>query len=142
MRKFNYSLSGVLRVRKVQEQYARAEVAKAISECQGYKDQLEKLNFESLNSKKLLKNAGIVDIADYRMNEQYLKGVEVRRENLTEKIRKCNVKIENLKQDLNRKILETRKLETHQDKEKDLWREEFRRLEQAEFDDLSNSRRR
>ena len=142
MKKFQYSLSGVLRVRKVQEQYARSEVAKALAECNSYKDELNSLNSESLNSKKNLKSQGIVDIADYRMNERYLEGVKVRRENLIEKIRKCEVKIENLKLDLNRKILETRKLETHQDKEKDFWQEELRRFEQAEFDDLSNSRRR
>ena len=142
MKKFKYSLSGVLKVRRIQEQYARAEVAKAIAECTSYKEELERLNNESINSKKLLKSRGIVDIADYRMNELYLEGVKVKTAELIEKIKKCEINVANLKKELNRRILETRKLETHQDKERDLWKEEFRKLEQAEFDDLANSRRR
>ena len=142
MKKFTYSLAGVLKVRKIQEQQARADVAKALAECNSYKDELERLQSENLSSKQRLKSNGLVDIADYRMNERYLEGVKLRTKELIEKIKKCEIKIENLKKELNRRILETRKLETHQDKEKDLWREDNRRLEQAEFDDMANSRRR
>jgi flagellar export protein FliJ len=142
MKKFSYSLAGVLKVRKIQEQQARADVAKAVSECNGYKEDLERLSNESLSSKRRLKNNGVVDIADYRMNERYLEGVKVRITDLVEKIKKCEINIENLKKELSRRILETRKLETHHDKEKDSWKEENRRLEQAEYDDIANSRRR
>ncbi|MCH2205834.1 MAG: flagellar FliJ family protein [Lentisphaerales bacterium] len=142
MKKFIYSLAGVLRVRKIQEEQARAEVAKALAEKKSYQEELEQLQGESLESKKRLKSKGTVDIADFRMNERYLEGVRIRTAELIEKLKKCDVNIENLKKDLNRKILETRKLETHQDKEKGLWKEENRRIEQAEFDDIANSRRR
>ena len=142
MKKFNYSLSGVLRVRKIQEQQKRAEVARAIAEKNELSDKIDRLNNEIMASKKRLKGAGLVDINDYRLNESYLSGVKVKTEEIVEKIKELDIQIETLKKQLHQRILETRKLETHEDKEKQLWREESLREEQAEFDDIANSRRR
>ena len=141
MKKFSYSLAGVLRVRKIQEEQKRAEVAKASAEKKLLVEELERLANEALASKKRLRNSGIVDIGDYRLNEQYLEGVKLRSKDLNEKVQKLDLRIETLKKELHLRILETKKLETHHDKEKLTWKEEAIKEEQAEFDDIANSRR-
>ena len=81
-------------------------------------------------------------MGDYRLNEQYLQGVQIRSQELDKKLKMYDIQLANLKKELQLKILETKKLETHHDKEKLTWKEDAAKEEQAEFDDIANSRRR
>jgi flagellar export protein FliJ len=139
MKKFIYSLEGVLRVRRLQEQQTRAELAKVIAEREVLFKEVEALKSEILDCKKRLPT-GVINIADYQLNETYQKGLNVKIQNLSSKLARFDLKIENVKLDLRKRILETRKLETHHDNEKVLWREESLKVEQAEFDDNANSK--
>jgi flagellar export protein FliJ len=142
MKKFTYSLAGVLRVRRIQEQQKRADVARATAEKNKVTEEIERLANEVLASKKRLQGAGRVDVGDYRLNEQYLQGVQIRSQELDKKLKMYDIQLANLKKELQLKILETKKLETHHDKEKLTWKEDAAKEEQAEFDDIANSRRR
>ena len=142
MKKFTYKLSSVLKVRKIQEQQARAEVARVIAERNKLAGQMEELAVEMLASRQRLKSSGVVDISEYRQTEVYLQGIKTRTDKIIEQMKLYDIQLENLKKELHLKSLETKKLETHHDKEKDLWREEALKEEQAEFDDIANSRRR
>ena len=59
-----------------------------------------------------------------------------------DRVRLMELKIESYKRELKQKRLETRKLEIHEEREKAAWKEEFKRKEQAEFDDLASVRER
>ena len=61
---------------------------------------------------------------------------------LIERIRLADLKIENYRRELNQRRLETKKLEIHEEREKEAWKEENSRKEQAEFDDLASVRKR
>ncbi|MCM8536926.1 MAG: flagellar FliJ family protein [Lentisphaeraceae bacterium] len=142
MKKFSYSLSSVLKVRKIQEQQARAEVAKVLAERQKMAEEMEQLASEMLASRQRLKSSGVVDISEFRQNEVYLQGIKTKTAKIIEKLKEYDLRLVQLKKELHLKSLETKKLETHHDKEKHLWREEALKEEQAEFDDIANSRRR
>ncbi|MCM8542822.1 MAG: flagellar FliJ family protein [Lentisphaeraceae bacterium] len=142
MKKFQYKLAGVLRVRKIQEDQVRAVISQLMLERKEYKEKVEKFNRELVDSRKRLCQPGKVNAKDFTQNEKYIQGLTSEIKRQIERIRMMDMKIENHKKDLNAKRLETRKLEIHEGREKELWKEEYVRKEQAEFDDLASVRKR
>ena len=111
-------------------------------ERKGYQDKVERFNREMVECRKRLSQPGVVNARDFTQNEKYIQGLTSEIKRQIERIRMMDMKIENHKKDLNAKRLETRKLEIHEDREKELWKEEYTRKEQAEFDDLASVRKR
>ncbi len=142
MKKFNYSLAGVLKVRKIQEDQAKAILSQLIIEKDKLKEKVDELNREMYDCRIKLNKPGVVNATDFIQNEHYLQGLTKTVKKNIEKIQLMEIKIENQKKDLRKKAVETRKLEIHKDHEKESWHEEVIRKEQADFDDIASTRRR
>lgn len=142
MKRFQYTLAGVLRVRKIQEDQVRAVISQLMIEKKTYQEKVEKFNRELVECRKRLCKPGVVNPRDFTQNEKYIQGLTSEIKRQIEHIRIMDMKIENHKKDLNAKRLETKKLEIHQEREKEVWKEEYARKEQAEFDDLASVRKR
>ena len=140
MKKFSYSLDGVLRVRKIQEDQTRGEIAQALSLKNEMIHQTQKLTLEIGDSAKRLCHTGRVNIGDFVQNENYQNGLRHKITQLEEKIKETDNEIERLKLVLKERILETKKLETHKDNEKSRWRQQMLKEEQGIFDEISSSR--
>jgi len=111
-------------------------------ERKGYQEKVEKFNRELVDNRKQLCQPGKVNAKDITQNEKYIQGLTSEIKRQIERIRMMDMKIENHKKDLTAKRLETRKLEIHEGREKELWKAEYVRKEQAEFDDLASVRKR
>lgn len=142
MKKFSYSLAGVLRVRKIQEDQIKAIISQLVIEREELKEKAEKYNREMMDCRVRLTKPGVVNPKDFVQNERYMQGLTKEIKRTIERVRLMDLKIENQKRELNKRRLETRKLEIHQDREKEVWKEEFSRKEQADFDDLASIRQR
>lgn len=142
MKGFKYKLAGVLRVRKIQEDQVRAVISQLMLERKEFQDKVERFNREMVECRKRLCQPGKVNPADFTQNERYIQGLTTEIKGLIERIRMMDLKIEHHKKELNTRRLETKKLEIHEDREKELWKEEFAKKEQAEFDDLASVRKR
>ena len=140
MKKFSYSLEGVLRVRRLQEENTRAEIARNIIERNGLIADIRAMQEEVVNCRKSLCGVGTVNARDFTQVQCYLKGLSTKILDLTIKADNVNLWIENLKKTLKVKIIETKKLETHRENERVAWKTENQRLEQAEFDEIASSR--
>ncbi len=142
MKKFNYSLAGVLKVRKIQEDQAKAILSQLIIEKDKLKEKVDELNREMFDCRSKLNKPGVVNSIDFVQNENYLQGLTNAVKKNIEKIQLMEIKIENQKKELRKKAIESRKLEIHKDHEKEAWKEEIIRKEQADFDDIASTRRR
>lgn len=142
MKKFSYSLAGVLRVRKIQEDQIKAIISQLVIEREELKEKAEKYNREMMDCRVRLTKPGVVNPKDFVQNERYMQGLTKEIKRTIERVRLMDLKIENQKRELNKRRLETRKLEIHEDREKEAWKEEFSRKEQADFDDLASIRQR
>ena len=142
MKKFEYKLAGVLRVRKIQEDQVKAYISQLMIEKDELREKVEKYNRELIECRKRLCKPGHVNPRDFTQNEKYMQGLTGETKRVIEKIRMVDLKIEKFKKELNEKRLETRKLEIHEDREREIWKEENARKEQAEFDDLAAVRKR
>jgi flagellar export protein FliJ len=140
MKKFNYSLEGVLRVRRLQEENTRAEIARNIIERNELIAEIRRMKEEIINCRKRLCGVGTVNARDFTQIQCYLKGLSTQILDLTTKGDNISLWIENLKKTLKVKIIETKKLDTHRDNEKTAWKAESYRQEQAEFDEIASTR--
>ena len=140
MKKFSYSLDGVLRVRHIEEDQTRGKIGTAYGLRKSIKENMEKLSSEIGASKDRLPQSGRVDIRDFVQTENYQSGLRLKIGALEEKQKELDVQIEQLKLELKQRILETKKLETHKENEKTRWRQESLREEQAEFDEIATGR--
>ncbi|NQZ58093.1 MAG: flagellar export protein FliJ [Lentisphaeraceae bacterium] len=140
MKKFSYSLDGVLRVRKIQEDQTRGEIGQVLNFKNEMLRRIQQLSREIDDSAQRLSHTGVVNIQDFVQNENYQNGLRSKIAELEEKIRQVEEEIERLKLVLKERALETRKLETHKDNEKTQWRQEMLNEEQASFDEISSGR--
>ena len=142
MKRFKYSLAGVLRVRKIQEDQMKAIISQCVQEKKELKSKVDKYNREMVDCRKRLCQPGVVNPKDFTQNEKYIQGITKEIKKLIERVRLADLKIENYRRELNQRRLETKKLEIHEEREKEVWKEENSRKEQAEFDDLASVRKR
>jgi flagellar export protein FliJ len=140
MKKFSYSLEGVLRVRRLQEEQTRAEIARLLIERNGKVADIRRMKEEIINCRKRLCGVGVVNAKDFTQIQCYIKGLSSKILELTKSVDIINMNLENHKNLLKIKIIETKKLKTHKTNEKESWKLESYRQEQAEFDEIASSR--
>ena len=105
MKKFQYKLAGVLRVRKIQEDQVRAMISQLMLEKKGYQEKVERFNREMVDCRKRLCQPGKVNPRDFTQNEKYIQGLTSEIKGLIERIRMMDLKIENHKKELNTRRL-------------------------------------
>jgi len=140
MKKFTYSLDGVLRVRHIEEDQTRSKVSAALNLKNSIKENIDLLTTEIGASSQRLPQSGRVNIQDFVQNENYQNGLRLKIAELDEKMKLVDVEIEKLKLELKQRALETKKLETHKSNEKTRWLKEALKEEQAELDEIASGR--
>lgn len=142
MKKFDYKLMKVLKVRRLQENICRGEMTK-IQQSINDKEQEIQSHLEAIETGRtnLSSSAGFSPI-HYRQFVQYEEALRQKNGELGEAIQQEQEALEEKKEELKKHSLETKKLEKDEEKKFRSWQQDFKSEEQKVFDDIASRKNR
>ncbi|MFN7825251.1 MAG: flagellar export protein FliJ [Pseudobdellovibrionaceae bacterium] len=145
MKKFKFPLEKVMQHRKVIENLAQAEFQEAQSQLNLLQNELSQMrqqvtqahlhSFETATGGRPDLSAGLNQV------NQYLKGQDIRIENQLNKIKEQETVVENLREILRNAAVDHKIVESLRDKEKQGFKNEYKKYSQKNVDDLTLMRR-
>ena len=140
MKRFQFTLHGILKVRHLEEDRRRADVAKAHSFMLAREADRDRLLIQIRDAETLALGTGRLDLQQLDASLRYAKALRVKLATLGGIIERARQHLMMCQQRLQGARLETKRLEVAQDQQKMRWSDEARRDEFREADDR-NSRR-
>ena len=143
MAKFKFPFENVLRHRKTLENLAQKEFQTAMSELNQQLDLLEKMKQEKVDARK---EAYAKQIAGGQAGPalgqigDFLKLQDIRIEKHQKKIQEIEKRVEELREILRQRALDSKIIESYKDRKKDDFKLEQKKLEQKQMDDVVSSR--
>ena len=137
MKKFDYKLIKVLKVRRLQENICRGEMTKIQQSIHDKESEIDK-NLEAIETgrKNLSTSTGFSPI-HYRQFVQYEEALRHKNVQLSDSIEKEHQALEEKKEEFKKHSLETKKLEKDEERKFRSWQQEFKSEEQKVFDDIA-----
>lgn len=131
----------VLKVRRLQENICRGEIAK-IQQAILEKETEIKQNLASIEEgRQKLSSAAGFSSHHYRQFVSYEESLRFQNSSLSEEITENQTALEEKKVELRQHALETKKLEKDEERKLRDWQKEFKAEEQKTFDDIASRKR-
>ncbi len=142
MKKFNFNLSSVLKVRKQLETVAQREVFLAQEHLDKVKQVLKVLQDETENLEKELasKQRTGLSIHDYKDYLYYIQSLKKRLQQQQDVVFKSQNILKGKRNDVTKAMQKKKIIENIKDKQYDVWKEQFQKMEAKLTDELATIR--
>ncbi|MEN9359863.1 MAG: hypothetical protein RL095_1398 [Verrucomicrobiota bacterium] len=140
MKRFQFTLHGILKVRHLEEDRRRADVAKAHRFMLDRESDRERLLLQIREAETLALGTGRLDLQQLESSLRYAKALRLKLSTLEGIIERARQHLLGCQQRLQAARLETKRLEVAEEQQRQRWSEEARRDEFREADER-NSRR-
>ena len=138
MAKFKFTLEKILKIREFEEDKAKAELGKAISESEKIKN-----NLKYIAQQKVKYNAEMgttLELSYLKSIEDYLKGLEVQKENLLQELAQAELIVEEKRKLLTEAMQKRKALEKVKEKQFEQFKYDQERAEENALDDMNSNR--
>ena len=138
MAKFKFSLEKILKIREFEEEQAKIELGKAIAETERLKQNLKNIAQQRVKYSREIGNS--LDLAYLSSIENYIKGLDVQKENFLEQLAQAELVVEE-KQKLMTEAMQRRKaLDKLKEKQFNQFKYEQELAEENILDDMNGNR--
>lgn len=143
MAKFQFNLEKVLRHRRVLEEMAQKDFQEAMAVLKGEQaklDEMQGLRTQAFETRYRREVQGGPAVGTLTQVHEFLKGQDVRIERQRKKIQEIEKQVEELREVLRQKAVDTKIMEELREKKKAEFQAEQRKREQKRLDDIVSSR--
>jgi len=140
MKKFNYKMESILKIRLMQEDQKKAELARVVRLADEKKETITATQ-QQLQQAMQYSPSGRVDVGDLHRHEDHRSCLKRRIAQLQAELGRIEEHLSKLRQELVACRVESRKFEVHKENSRILWRDDSIKKEQEMFDEINSNRR-
>ena len=137
MKGFEYGLENVLKLRNQREDESLSAFSKAQREHLECQSGLERLESEIDSTLTSLQGVAPGEIAARRSHDQYMEHLRLKKEHQKNLLQETGRRCESRRRDLEQARMNRKALETHRDKQLGVFKEEQRKKEERQLDELA-----